>query len=299
MGVNMILVCGVHGAGKSYVAHRLGSLLNRNVFTASRLIYGSKEILASCEKRVDDIDRNQKILLNVLQNMNNDIVLDGHMCLLNDSSDIVEINMDYFKNMDLEAIYVVVNNIENIVTNLLKRDGVLSDKNMITEFQNREISYAQKVASTLNIKCHLLYKGRIIKSLKEMDMRSIILPIKPMYSDLILSYDKRYEYRKKLCVSNIKSIIIYSTSPISGLVGDVEVKNKIVMDKEQLWKMTSKLSGISKNYYDKYFAKTDIACAYELGKVTRYNKVIPLSEIGINYVPQGYVYYDFPIVTNI
>lgn len=295
----MILVCGVHGVGKDYEAHKLGNILNRDVFTASKLIYSSNIASIVHGKKVADIDNNQEILLKQLHNLDDDIILDGHMCLLNDSSDIVEINIDYFKNMHLEAIYVVVNNIENIVTNLLKRDGGLSDKNMITEFQNREISYAKKVAFTLNIKCHLLYKGRIIKSLKEMDMRSIILPIKPMYSDLILSYDKRYEYRKKLCVSNIKSIVIYSTSPISGLVGEVEVKNKIVMDKEQLWKMTSKLSGISKDYYDKYFAKTDIASAYELGNVIRYEKVIPLSEIGINYVPQGYVYYDFPIVTNI
>ena len=44
---------------------------------------------------------------------------------------------------------------------------------------------------------------------------SIILPIKPIYSDMILVGKKKYEYRKKLCRKDIEKIYIYSNPKYS------------------------------------------------------------------------------------
>ena len=49
-------------------------------------------------------------------------------------------------------------------------------------------------------------------------------------------------------------------------------------------------SGISKSKYMEYFENKDIAFAFKLGKVTKYETPKTLQELGINYYPQSYVY---------
>ena len=56
--------------------------------------------------------------------------------------------------------------------------------------------------------------------------------------------------------------------------------------------MTKSESGITKSFYNKYYKNKNIAVAYKLGKIKIYNEPKNLNEIGINYVPQSFVYLD-------
>lgn len=121
-------------------------------------------------------------------------------------------------------------------------------------------------------------------------MTSIVLPIKPIFVGEILKGRKRYEYRKSICKKAIDKIYIYATSPIKKVVAEVKVSGTISDDKEEVWKVTGRYSGISKEFYDKYFKENKIACAYSLGEVTVYPEPKELKEFGINFYPQSYVY---------
>ena len=124
-------------------------------------------------------------------------------------------------------------------------------------------------------------------------MSKILMSIKPVYVEKILSEEKCYEYRKTLPKKeNIDKIIIYSTSPVKKVVGEVEVKKIHILEKEELWNKTKEKSGTTKEFYDLYFKNKDIAIAYELGEIKIYNPYKDLSDFGINFAPQSFIYLD-------
>lgn len=124
-------------------------------------------------------------------------------------------------------------------------------------------------------------------------MCKILMPINPCYVDEILSGRKKYEYRKiKAKKNNIDKMIIYSTSPVMRIVAEVEVDEIIEDTPERLWNLTKKYSGITEEFYFKYYSNKNNAVAYKLGQVKKYEKPKKLSEIGIDYVPQSFVYID-------
>ena len=92
-------------------------------------------------------------------------------------------------------------------------------------------------------------------------MSKILMSIKPVFVEKILSGEKRYEYRKTLPKKDISKIIIYSTSPVKKVVGEVCVKNILILEKEELWNKTKDKSGISKEFYDLYFKDKSISVA--------------------------------------
>lgn len=85
-------------------------------------------------------------------------------------------------------------------------------------------------------------------------MPSILLSIKPEYVEKILSGEKRYEFRRKLCKDEIDKIYVYATRPIQKVVAEVEVTGKLEGDKEKIWEQTKVFAGTDKCGYEKYFA---------------------------------------------
>lgn len=124
-------------------------------------------------------------------------------------------------------------------------------------------------------------------------MCRILMPINPEYVDQILSGRKKYEYRKvKAKRKNIDKMIIYSTSPVMKVVAEVDIKDILEENPEILWEMTKNESGITKEFYNKYYKNKETAVAYKLGTIKIYEEPKKLSDIGIEYVPQSFVYLD-------
>lgn len=123
-------------------------------------------------------------------------------------------------------------------------------------------------------------------------LRAILLPIKKEYVDLILDGKKKFEFRKRLCKEDISKIIIYETAPTKLVVGEVQVEEKLILPKDELWRLTQNYAGVEKQFYDQYFEKQRNACAYKLGKAVRYEVPIELISFGVNGVLQSFAYVD-------
>ena len=121
-------------------------------------------------------------------------------------------------------------------------------------------------------------------------MTSIILPIKPQYVNRILDGSKKFEFRKRKCKQEIKKIYIYETAPTKKVVAEVVVDYVLEGTPEEIWSKCEKYSGINKKDYDNYFNNCKEAIAYKIGDVKRYEIPKLLSEYGVNYVPQSFVY---------
>ena len=121
-------------------------------------------------------------------------------------------------------------------------------------------------------------------------MSIILMSIKPEYVDKIFSGEKKYEYRKRLCKEKIDTIIVYSSSPIQKVVGELKIKQVLYDKKTIIWNKTNRYGGITKTKYDKYFEKCNNAVAYEIEKAVLYNKPKDLKDFNVRTAPQSYVY---------
>ena len=121
-------------------------------------------------------------------------------------------------------------------------------------------------------------------------MCKILLSINPQHVANIVQGKKCYEYRKKACKRKVDKIVIYSTSPVKQIIGEVEVLDTLEMDKEELWKLTKEQSGITKRFYNAYYSGKTTAVAYKLGAVLEYETPQLLTEIGVKVAPQSFMY---------
>ncbi|MBR4618948.1 MAG: ASCH domain-containing protein [Bacilli bacterium] len=121
-------------------------------------------------------------------------------------------------------------------------------------------------------------------------MSIILMSIKPEYVDKIFSGEKKYEYRKRLCKENIDTIIVYSSSPIQKVVGELKIKQVLYDKKNVIWNKTNKYGGITKIKYDNYYENCGYVVAYEIEKAILYDKQKDLKDFNVRTAPQSYVY---------
>lgn len=121
-------------------------------------------------------------------------------------------------------------------------------------------------------------------------MTKMLLSINPEHVENIVNGNKKYEYRKVRCRSTVDKIIIYVTSPVMKVIGEVDILDVIEDTPIKVWNMTSEQSGISKEFYYHYFGNKNHAVAYKLGKVIKYDTPLVLSDFGVNAAPQSFVY---------
>lgn len=121
-------------------------------------------------------------------------------------------------------------------------------------------------------------------------MCRMLLSINPEHVENILLGIKRFEFRKVRCKSEVDKIIIYATSPVMQVVAEAEVTEIIEDNVQAVWNLTSEFAGISYDFYEKYYEGKEKAIAYKLGKVKKYSKPKLLSDYGLTFAPQSFVY---------
>lgn len=122
---------------------------------------------------------------------------------------------------------------------------------------------------------------------------TILISIHPEFVDKILSGQKRFEFRRKVPTGQLCRLVIYATAPVMRVVAVVEVKSVFSDSPERLWCLTHQSAGISKKYYQQYFAGRKIAHAIELGDVCVLNDPKPLAKVCPSVVaPQSYRFVD-------
>ena len=121
-------------------------------------------------------------------------------------------------------------------------------------------------------------------------MKKIVISINPIYVDSIIKGTKKYEYRTKITKENISGLIIYETFPIKKIVAEVEVVEVLQMHPNELWNLTNKYAGITKDDFNRYFRNREVAYAYKLGHITVFEKPLDLEHFGLKTAPQSFAY---------
>ena len=121
-------------------------------------------------------------------------------------------------------------------------------------------------------------------------MCKMLLSINPEHVENILSGKKQFEFRKVRCREDVDTIVIYSTYPVMRVVAEVSVEKIIFGDILDVWHSTKKYSGISYNFYRRYYKGKKTAVAYKLGDIKEFSKPKKLIDFGISYAPQSFVY---------
>lgn len=110
--------------------------------------------------------------------------------------------------------------------------------------------------------------------------RIVLISIKPEFSDLIFSGEKKIELRKSrpnALPGNL--ILIYNTHPEMALVGFCRIKNVIELTPQKIWDKHSTDLGIDiKRFKEYYYGKTK-AIGIEVKDVNKFKQPISLSEI--------------------
>ena len=124
-------------------------------------------------------------------------------------------------------------------------------------------------------------------------MKAIMISINPQYVEKILSGEKTYEYRKSMFHDrSVETLLIYETKPVCKVVAVCYIDNVLVMPKHDLWELTKLQSGITEDFFNKYYGDKEVAKAIKISNVVRYDSPKELSDYGLKNAPQGFVYVD-------
>lgn len=120
-----------------------------------------------------------------------------------------------------------------------------------------------------------------------MEMNAI-LSIKPEYVSEIIAGRKRYEFRKAVFARPVDKVYIYSSAPVSKVVGEFEPVKILMGDPKGIWNKTKHYSGITKKFFDEYFSGRSVAYAIEIKNLVIYDepKVLPF------HAPQSFRYIE-------
>ncbi len=119
----------------------------------------------------------------------------------------------------------------------------------------------------------------------------VLLSIKPEYANKIFAGTKKYEFRRSIFKNpNIKTIVVYSSSPVQKVIGEFEIETILRKDIDQLWNLTEKESGINKDFFFEYYKGKDSGFAIKIKKTTRYDIPLDLKRDFKLTPPQSFVY---------
>lgn len=121
----------------------------------------------------------------------------------------------------------------------------------------------------------------------------VILSIKPEFAKKIFDGDKKFEFRRSIFKNkNVSKVIVYSSSPVSKVIGEFEIGDIIKKDLKTLWNETKEYSGITEDYFFEYFNGKETGFALEVKRVTRYKKELCIRENFGIVPPQSFAYLE-------
>lgn len=153
MDNNIIFVAGIHGVGKTTLCKYIFQKYNIKHYTASTLIAEAKE-RPFTTLFIKDIDKNQTTLINAVNQIrdeNQEYILDGHFCLLNEFKSIERVPPKTFELLGIKTIIVLTENINTIYTRLKDRSGIEYSLDMLYKLQEDELDYSYEISSVLNV----------------------------------------------------------------------------------------------------------------------------------------------------
>lgn len=149
---SFVFLGGVHGVGKTTACNTVFVEAGYCCVTASSLIKTFKSNTDK-GKRVNDIAYNQAALLKQLaieRQKHDQLLLDGHFCLINSRDQIEPIAVDVFNAINPDLLILLKGDPEVIAERLTRRDGKPWSLTFIQQFQEAEERHAQLISRKLN-----------------------------------------------------------------------------------------------------------------------------------------------------
>jgi len=123
----------------------------------------------------------------------------------------------------------------------------------------------------------------------------VVLSIKPEFAFKIFDGTKKFEFRKAIFKNNnIRTVIVYASSPVQQVIGEFEIEKIINKDISSLWKLTQEFSGITEDYFYQYFANRTEGFAIQIKKTKKYRQPKCLRADYNLVPPQSFAYYLKP-----
>jgi len=120
----------------------------------------------------------------------------------------------------------------------------------------------------------------------------VVLSIKPQYAEKIFDGSKKFEFRKAIFKNqDIKTIIVYASSPVQKVIGEFEIDRIYNEDLSKLWNRTKDNSGITEDYFYEYFVNRDSGFAIKIKNKKLYKKALDLKKDFNLSPPQSFAYY--------
>lgn len=150
---NIVFIGGIHGSGKGAICSEIVRNSHFEHLTASEVLKWN-ELSPIEAKIVLDIDQTQNRLiynLNQIVKSEKDYLLDGHYCLLNKFEEPEKIPLNTFSAISPSKLILVTADPDLIEKRLHNRDSVRYSVDLISRFQNLEISYANEISLVMEI----------------------------------------------------------------------------------------------------------------------------------------------------
>jgi predicted transcriptional regulator len=112
------------------------------------------------------------------------------------------------------------------------------------------------------------------------DTRALLVSVKPIYAELLLSGNKTVELRRvRPNVGPGCEVLLYASSPTMEMVGTARVKAIDVDDADAIWRRHGPATGVDRETFDAYFEGAEIAVAITLSETRRLRRGVPLAEL--------------------
>lgn len=110
--------------------------------------------------------------------------------------------------------------------------------------------------------------------------RAALISIHPHHVASIMTGVKRVEFRRRWARDSVRTLVIYSTSPIARIVAICAIAKTTTGSRAKLWDVSRGLgAGISRSHLFDYLAGTSVGTAIELESVSAFVHPIPPSKI--------------------
>lgn len=146
-----IILSGVHGVGKGhFIKNKLVNVSNLTVISASGIIAQYHDAEDAGNKRVNDVEGNQNLLLETLKCFfdihKETVLMDGHLVILDANDNIKKIPTSFFEKGMFDTIILLQDEAHSIYDRLYARDGTHKlDMNLIEQIQKKEEEYAMEL----------------------------------------------------------------------------------------------------------------------------------------------------------
>ena len=120
----------------------------------------------------------------------------------------------------------------------------------------------------------------------------VLLSIKPEHAAKIFAGAKWFEFRKAIHKNaSVTTVVVYATKPIGKVIGEFSISNVHKDAPHRLWRRTKRGAGISRDFFDEYFADREIGFAIEVAEARLYEDPLDLADVVPSGIPpQSFLY---------